>query len=180
MTYVTTADQTQEPAAFEALKIIAFTGFGIVATSVAFVFFPPAGALLGAMVAWRGMNGIYGHHDSTPLKVLSLIGFTVFSIVATVLGFVFFAPSGLVIAALALWFGFGGFSKAPMPSHVVNTPTPSGNRAFDAYKVDTLKRLEAEQTQFESFLVRLRDAKDKTEFDQFIDDRAYRASTPAA
>lgn len=50
----------------------------------------------------------------------------------------------------------------------------SGNNAFDAYKADTLRRLEDEQTNFENFLTRLRDAKDKAEFDQFMDDRARR------
>lgn len=48
----------------------------------------------------------------------------------------------------------------------------SGNTAFDAYKAETLRRLEEEQTNFEAFLERLRDAKDKAEFDQFMDDRA--------
>lgn len=49
---------------------------------------------------------------------------------------------------------------------------PSGNSAFDAYKADTLRRLQDEQDAFETFLERLRAAKDKTEFDQFMDDRA--------
>ena len=49
---------------------------------------------------------------------------------------------------------------------------PSGNTAFDAYKEDTLRRLEDEQSSFEDFLQRLRDAKDKAEFDEFMDDRA--------
>lgn len=48
----------------------------------------------------------------------------------------------------------------------------TGNNAFDAYKADTLRRLEEEQNNFESFLERLRDAKDKAEFDQFMDERA--------
>jgi hypothetical protein len=39
--------------------------------------------------------------------------------------------------------------------------------------------LEDEQTAFESFLQRLRDAKDKAEFDQFMDDRAQNGSTEA-
>lgn len=47
----------------------------------------------------------------------------------------------------------------------------SGNNAFDAYKADTLKRLEDEQGAFEAFMQRLRDAKDKSEFDAFMDDR---------
>ena len=54
----------------------------------------------------------------------------------------------------------------------------SGNSAFDAYKSDTLRRLEEEQQNFEAFLARLREAKDKTEFDQFMDDRARKASQP--
>lgn len=48
----------------------------------------------------------------------------------------------------------------------------SGNSAFDSYKAETLRRLEEEQTNFESFLERLREAKDKAEFDQFMEDRA--------
>lgn len=53
----------------------------------------------------------------------------------------------------------------------------SGNTAFDAYKSETLKRLEDEQAAFEAFLQRLRDAKDKSEFDQFMDERARAART---
>lgn len=60
----------------------------------------------------------------------------------------------------------------------VNTMRPSGNSAFDAYKSDTLRRLEEEQHQFEAFLERLRDAKDKAEFDQFMNDRASKADKP--
>ena len=47
----------------------------------------------------------------------------------------------------------------------------SGNTAFDAYKAETLRRLQDEQDAFETFLQRLRDAKDKAEFDQFMEDR---------
>lgn len=56
----------------------------------------------------------------------------------------------------------------------------SGNAAFDAYKADTLSRLEEEQSNFEAFLKRLRDAKDKAEFDQFMEDRAERSVDDAA
>lgn len=52
----------------------------------------------------------------------------------------------------------------------------SGNSAFDAYKAETLRRLEEEQGSFEAFLERLRAAKDKSEFDQFMEDRAPKAS----
>lgn len=52
----------------------------------------------------------------------------------------------------------------------------SGNTAFDSYKADMLKRLEDEQHAFESFLERLREAKDKGEFDAFMDERAKAAT----
>jgi hypothetical protein len=54
-------------------------------------------------------------------------------------------------------------------------PPSSGNRAFDDYRAETLKRLEDEQREFREFLDRLRFAKDKTEFDQFMAERRDRA-----
>ena len=55
----------------------------------------------------------------------------------------------------------------------------SGNRAFDEYRADTLRRLEDEQREFMEFLDRLRHAKDKGEFDQFMAERrGYRDVTP--
>lgn len=50
----------------------------------------------------------------------------------------------------------------------------SGNRAFDEYRAETLKRLEEEEREFRDFLDRLRFAKDKAEFDQFLNDRRNR------
>ncbi|MGY8680908.1 DUF2852 domain-containing protein, partial [Bradyrhizobium sp. UFLA05-153] len=47
-------------------------------------------------------------------------------------------------------------------------PPSSGNRAFDEYRTETLQRLEEEQREFKDFLTRLRHAKDKEEFDQFM------------
>ena len=52
----------------------------------------------------------------------------------------------------------------------------SGNTAFDSYKEATLRRLEEEQEAFEAFLDRLRAAKDKSEFDQFMADRARKTA----
>jgi hypothetical protein len=66
--------------------------------------------------------------------------------------------------------GFGGFGGGGFWG---GAPT-SGNRAFDEYRTETLKRLEDEQREFHDFLDRLRFAKDKTEFDQFMDDRRNR------
>ena len=53
----------------------------------------------------------------------------------------------------------------------------SGNRAFDEYREEALRRLEEEEREFKEFLDRLRQAKDKTEFDQFMADmRGRRAA----
>ena len=50
----------------------------------------------------------------------------------------------------------------------------SGNRAFDEYRAKALRRLEEEQREFKEFLDRLRHAKDKAEFDQFMAERGRR------
>ncbi len=56
----------------------------------------------------------------------------------------------------------------------------SGNRAFDDYRAETLKRLEEEQREFKDFLERLRLARDRSEFDQFMADRRGRPVEPDA
>ena len=55
-----------------------------------------------------------------------------------------------------------------------SAPSSSGNRAFDEYRSETLKRLEDEQREFKDFLERLRFAKDRGEFDQFMNERRNR------
>lgn len=54
----------------------------------------------------------------------------------------------------------------------------SGNRAFDEYRTETLRRLEEEQKDFAAFLDRLRVAKDKAEFDEFMAERRQRPPAP--
>ena len=94
-------------------------------------------------------------------------------IVATILGFIFFWPIGLALLAYMIWSKrmFSG-NCSRRTRHAANAFKSSGNSAFDAYKADTLRRLQDEQDAFEAFLQRLRDAKDKAEFDQFMEDRA--------
>jgi hypothetical protein len=53
---------------------------------------------------------------------------------------------------------------------------PSGNYAFDEYREEALRRLEEEATEFRAFLERLRAAKDRAEFDEFMRDRRNRPS----
>ncbi len=57
---------------------------------------------------------------------------------------------------------------------------PSGNAAFDEYRAETLRRLEEEQREFVDYLERLRKAKDKAEFDQFMAERRRPPVVPDA
>jgi len=99
-------------------------------------------------------------------------------IAAMVLGFIFVWPVGLALLFYMIWSKrmFSRSCRTSSARHGFAAMRPSGNNAFDAYKADTLRRLEDEQNSFEDFLQRLRDAKDKAEFDQFMDDRATAAS----
>ncbi len=100
-------------------------------------------------------------------------------IAAMVLGFIFVWPVGLALLAYMIWskrmFSRTCASSRHHSRHFAKTAfRSSGNTAFDAYKADTLRRLEDEQASFEAFLERLREAKDKSEFDQFMNDRSRR------
>ena len=93
-----------------------------------------------------------------------------------VLGFVFGGPLGLVVLFFALATGrFWRRCGTNRVARAAGAFRSSGNMAFDAYKEETLRRLEEEQENFEAFLERLREAKDKAEFDQFMEDRARKA-----
>ncbi|MFN3825622.1 MAG: DUF2852 domain-containing protein [Pseudorhodobacter sp.] len=106
-------------------------------------------------------------------------------IAAMVLGFIFFWPVGLALVAYITWtnrwskdmFKFNGCSARRNHSHRTATAS-TGNSAFDAYRTETIRRLEEEQDAFEAFLKRLRDAKDKQEFDAFMEDRARANGAP--
>lgn len=106
-----------------------------------------------------------------------------------VLAFIVFWPLGLAILAFMIWSGRMGCgngrgmsrwrARAEEFSRNTNWWQPprgsSGNRAFDDYRAETLRRLEEEQQEFQDFLKRLREAKDKAEFDQFMADRRGRS-----
>lgn len=109
-----------------------------------------------------------------------------------VLAFIVFWPLGLALLAYLFWSGRlscgrGGMNdmwKARGRWHAPcgapwKREQSSGNAAFDEYKADTLRRLEEEQKEFIDFLDRLRQAKDKAEFDQFMADRRGRQDGPA-
>ena len=115
-----------------------------------------------------------------------------------VLGFMVFWPLGLAILIYTIWSGrmgcgyHGGgadrwqhkmermqrkmdWMRARMSGGPAFAYGPSsGNRAFDEYRSETLRRLEEEQREFRDFLDRLRHARDKAEFDQFMSERRDR------
>ena len=98
-----------------------------------------------------------------------------------ILGFIVWWPLGLATLAFLIWsrrMGCGNFRGFNWSQSGRYHGTPwqpsSGNRAFDEYRTETLRRLEDEQREFREFLERLRMAKDKAEFDQFMADRRNR------
>lgn len=106
-------------------------------------------------------------------------------IAAMVLGFIFFWPVGLALLAYMIWSkrmfkGSCAARRAARHSVAHIGFKSTGNAAFDSYKAETLRRLEDEQDAFEAFLQRLREAKDKSEFDDFMEDRAKTARKPKA
>jgi Protein of unknown function (DUF2852) len=120
-------------------------------------------------------------------------------IAVTVLGFMFWWPVGLAFLLFTLGsrkMGCWGHGdrwgrkmermqyKMDRMRHRMDRggfgfgPPSSGNRAFDEYRMQTLQRLEEEQTEFRDFLDRLRHAKDKEEFDQFMAQHRPRPASP--
>ena len=110
-------------------------------------------------------------------------------ILLMVLAFIWWWPVGLAILAFTLWrrkMGcWNGHSydrwqakmdrmRDKMERMGAGWGPSSGNRAFDEYRSETLQRLEEEQREFREFLKRLRMAKDKAEFDQFMAERRNR------
>jgi hypothetical protein len=123
-------------------------------------------------------------------------------ILLMVLGFIFWWPVGLAILAFTLWSRkmgcWNGHSQERWQAKMDRmrgkmermgarmdrfgqfgwAPPSSGNRAFDEYRSETLQRLEEEQREFREFLKRLRMAKDKAEFDEFMAERRNRPPAP--
>ncbi|MGD9293526.1 MAG: DUF2852 domain-containing protein [Roseobacter sp.] len=104
-------------------------------------------------------------------------------IAVLVLSLIIFWPVGLAVLAYLIWSKrMFNFSCNRASHNLERGPVEmrkTGNSAFDAYKADTLRRLEEEQDKFEAFLERLRDAKDKAEFDQFMQERAAKSQDSA-
>ncbi|HVX81679.1 MAG: DUF2852 domain-containing protein [Devosia sp.] len=137
-------------------------------------------------------------------------GWTPFTVLAMVLGFMVFWPLGLAVLAYILWgerFGWSSDTRdrwinkqKQWASWCQNSqsrrgsgfsswgqgPT-SGNAAFDAYREEQLKRLDEERRrldeevhEFHEYLRNLHMARDREEFDRFMRDRQSRQNTPTS
>ncbi|RJE79472.1 DUF2852 domain-containing protein [Paracoccus sp. JM45] len=94
-------------------------------------------------------------------------------IAAMILGFIAFWPVGLALLTYMIWSKrMFGCNKRSYTARATYAAPSTGNHAFDAYREQTLKRLEDEHNEFIGFLQKLREAKDKAEFDQFMESRA--------
>jgi hypothetical protein len=118
-------------------------------------------------------------------------------IALVVLGFIVFWPVGLALLIYLKWSGrmFGhrgcyGYWSSPDGRDARRAAREewrsfkrnarwsrrhgSGNVAFDEYREETLRKLDEEQREFHDYLDRLRSAKDRAEFDQFMRERNSR------
>jgi len=140
----------------------------------------------------------YGHGACAP----GSRGWTAFELAAVALGLIVFWPIGLAILGYKLWqrkMGgpdiksladegwrwarntFSGASAAPARGWTSNWAPGSGNSAFDAWKAAEIARLEEERRkleiahrEFKEFLDNVRKAKDREEFERFMNDRRNR------
>lgn len=99
-------------------------------------------------------------------------------IAAMILGFIVFWPVGLALLFFLIWsgrMGCGKWKREKWARGKWNSMSAkmrsSGNAAFDEYKAETIRRLEEEQEAFTSFLEKLRMARDKAEFEDFMASR---------
>jgi hypothetical protein len=77
-----------------------------------------------------------------------------------------------------MWGRWRDDRRAAAAPNGATEPPSSGNHAFDDYRREMLRRLEQDHQDFNAFLERLRRAKDKAEFDQFMADRERGAPPP--
>ncbi|OUS08425.1 hypothetical protein A9Q96_02955 [Rhodobacterales bacterium 52_120_T64] len=100
-------------------------------------------------------------------------------IATMILGFIFLWPVGLVILFYMIGTNrMGKNCKRGQWHRRGRHSFSTGNTAFDAYRDETIKRLEDEQNAFQNFLGNLRASKDRVEFDQFMREQNAKDVTP--
>ena len=124
----------------------------IAAMVLGFIFFWPVGLSVLAFLIWSGRMGCSnyayaGGYDRRARWERKM------------------ERMNLKMEGMRGWFGQS--NDQPRTPHF----TPTGNRAFDTYREETITQLEREANEFHTFLDRLRHAKDKAEFDLFMAER---------
>jgi hypothetical protein len=145
----------------------------------------------------RPSGGAYRHGCARgePWKLVEIL--------AMVLGFIVFWPIGLAVLGWKFWqrksgypgdivafgrekwganWGSGrwGFAATPWPGSGFGA-SPTGNRAFDEWRATELARLEEErkrlaaaEREFADYMENLRHARDREEFERFMNERRDR------
>jgi hypothetical protein len=130
------------------------------------------------------MEGLMQRLDDLPKPAL---------IALVVIGFIVFWPVGLALLIYMIWSGrmfcgkhgrYGRWYGADGREMREDFRAwkrrnrwgrqSSGNVAFDEYREETLRKLDEEQREFREYLDKLRSAKDRAEFDQFMTERRNR------
>ncbi len=93
-------------------------------------------------------------------------------LIAMIGGFIYWWPLGILVLAYLLWSGSMGRINGQWLDRAKAVLRPgSGNTAFDAHRVATLRRLEDEARDFRVFMDKLRLAKDEADFARFMKER---------
>ena len=136
------------------------------------------------------------NHTATAPRMCGRGRWTALNIVLMIIGFAVFWPLGLAMLAWIIWGDQIAGKAEEMKGHFNSFSEraqnfgsargfrgrDTGNRAFDEYRAQELKRLDEERSkleamraEFESFLYDLRRVKDQEEFDRFM--REFRNRT---
>jgi len=117
----------------------------------------------------------HSHIHVKPVRHRKKSGWTPIGIAAMVLGFMVAWPVGLGVLAYILWGGRVDDLISDLIDTIKGatrrTPPSSGNAAFDEYKAATLRDLEEQQAHFADYVDQLRQARDRDEFEHFMNSR---------
>lgn len=119
-------------------------------------------------------------HDIPGLLVFPAVMMAAFSTVAILLplatiAFFVFARRGFPAGArmaMPLMNRANAFDLFGRAQGIWRNPRDSGNSAFDTYRAETLARLDREAQEFAAFRERLQNARDREEFEHFINEMA--------
>lgn len=120
--------------------------------------------------------------NGVPSRVRKRGHWTPLGVIAVIFGFMIKWWLGLLVVAYIIWGGPVDDLVDDMVNRLKGIFKPAamtgstGNAAFDEYRAETLRRLEEERREFEEYLSRLRQARDREEFEKFMAERNRKKS----